>query len=79
MAGVFEPWVGQPVVLKVALGPFKVSLVGQVLKEHAETLVMRPQCGPDVEISKTNVLAIEDACSHGLRAYSCCRSGNTRR
>jgi hypothetical protein len=30
------------------------------LKEHGETLLMRPQCGPDLEISKTKVLAIEE-------------------
>ena len=60
MGGVFEPWIGQPVVLQVTIGPFKLRLLGKVLKEQQETLLMRPQCGPDLEISKTKVLAIEE-------------------
>jgi hypothetical protein len=59
MEGVFESWIGQPVVIQVALGRFKLSLRGKVLKDHGETLLMRPQCGPDLEIFKTKVLAIE--------------------
>jgi len=60
MEGVFQSWIGQPVVLQVALGGLKLSLRGKVLKEGAEALQMRPQCGPDVEISKTKILAIEE-------------------
>ena len=60
MEGVFESWIGQPVVLQVTLGGLKLSLRGKVLKEGGETLLMRPQCGPDVQICKTKVLAIEE-------------------
>jgi len=60
MEGVFESWIGQPVILQVALGRLKLSFQGEVLRENGETLLMRPQYGPDVEISKTKVLAIEE-------------------
>lgn len=60
MEGVFEAWIGQPVVLHVLSGPFKLKLRGKVLKEQGETLLLRPQWGPDLEISKTEVLAIEE-------------------
>ena len=60
MEGVFASWIGQPVVLQVVLGQFKLSLRGKVLKEHGEMLLMRPDCGPDLTISKTKVLAIEE-------------------
>jgi hypothetical protein len=56
----FEPWIGQPVVLRLTLGQVKLSIQGMVLKEQAETLLMRPQYGPDLEICKTKVLAIEE-------------------
>lgn len=69
MGGVFEPWIGQPIVLHVAIGQFKLRLLGKVLKEQGETLLMRPQCGPDLEISKTKVLAIEE-CAYP-RAHAC--------
>ena len=68
MRGVFEPWIGLPVVLQVTLGQFKLRLLGKVLREQGETLLMRPQCGPDVEISKTKVLAIEECASLGAHA-----------
>jgi hypothetical protein len=69
MGGVFEPWIGQPVVLRVALGQFKLRLLGKVLREQGDTLLMRPQCGPDLEISKTKVLAIEERTYP--RAHAC--------
>jgi hypothetical protein len=53
----------------VALGQFKLRLLGKVLKEQGETLLMRPQYGPDVEISKTKVLAIEE-CAGARLKYS---------
>lgn len=68
MGSVFEPWIGQQVVLHVALGQFKLRLLGKVLKEEGETLLMRPQCGPDVEISKTKVLAVEECAYTRARA-----------
>jgi hypothetical protein len=60
MEGLFQRWVGQPVILQVTLGQLKISLRGKILEELRDTLLMRPQCGPDLEISKTKVLAIEE-------------------
>jgi hypothetical protein len=60
MEGVFESWTGQLVVVQLALGQSKLRLSGQVLKEDEETLLMRPECGPDLRIAKTTVLAIEE-------------------
>ena len=71
MQGVFESWIGQPAVLQVTLGWLKLSLRGKVLKESGETLLVRPQCGPDVEIAKTKVLAIEESAQ--TRRQSRCR------
>lgn len=62
MKGVFEPWIGQPVVLQMTLGGFRLSLRGKVLKEQEETLLVRPHCGPDLEVFKMRVLAIEEMC-----------------
>lgn len=60
MQGVFESWIDEPIVLRVALGGLKLSLCGKVLKEGEETLLVRPEFGPDVEISKIKILAIEE-------------------
>jgi len=60
MKGVFESWMGQPVVVQLALGQLKLRLSGQVLREDEETLLMRPEWGPDLKIVKTTVLAIEE-------------------
>lgn len=56
----FESWMGQPVLVQFALGQLKLRLSGQVLREDEETLLMRPECGPDFKIAKTAVLAIEE-------------------
>jgi hypothetical protein len=61
MKKAFEPWVGQAVLVQVNLGRVKLSLRGTLLKDHSETLLMRPEVGSDVEIPKTSVLAIEEA------------------
>ena len=61
MKNAFEPWVGRVVLVQVALGRIKLSLRGTLLKDRSETLLMRPEAGSDVEIPKTNVLAIEEA------------------
>lgn len=61
MKNAFEPWVGQVVLVQVALGRVKLSLRGTLLKDRSESLLMRPEVGSDVEILKTNVLAIEEA------------------
>jgi hypothetical protein len=61
MKNAFEPWVGQVVLVQVGLGRIKLSLRGTLLGDRNETLLMRPEVGSDVEIPKSNVLAIEEA------------------
>jgi hypothetical protein len=60
MNSAFKPWIGQPVVLQVALGDIKVPLRGKLLKEAGDTLRMRIGDGWDVDIYKTMVLAVEE-------------------
>jgi hypothetical protein len=60
MRNAFESWMGQPVIVRLAWGHVKLSLCGMVLKEETDTLLMRPHSGPDLEICKTKVLAIEE-------------------
>jgi hypothetical protein len=60
MASAFEPWIGQLAVVQVAFGEFKLRLPGTLLKDQGETLLIRPQCGPDLQVSKAKVLAIEE-------------------
>jgi len=67
MASAFESWIGQPVIVHLALGQRKVSLRGVVTKEQPGTLLMRVQFGPDLEVNKTNVLAVEEA---GMRSVT---------
>lgn len=61
MERTFEPWVGQAVVVQLALGRVKLSVRGTLLKDRGETLLVTPEVGCDVEIPKTTVLAIEEA------------------
>jgi hypothetical protein len=56
----FKAWVGQPVVLQVALGDIKVPLRGKLLKDGEETVRMRIGEGWDVDIYKTMILAVEE-------------------
>lgn len=56
----YQPWVGQAVVLQVALGDIKVPLHGRLLKDCGETLRMRIGDGWDVDIYKTMVMAVEE-------------------
>lgn len=60
MQSAFASWIGQPVVLQVALGDIKVPLRGKLLKEGGDTLRMRIGEGWDVDIYKTMVLAVEE-------------------
>src|SRR5262249_23741671 len=60
MQGAFESWIGQEVVVQVALGQIRIRLRGMLLKERTGTLLMRPAVGSDIEIPKTTVLAIEE-------------------
>jgi hypothetical protein len=56
----FESWMGQRVVMQLALGSMQVSLRGMLLKNRAENLLMRLDHGLEVEISKVCILAIEE-------------------
>jgi hypothetical protein len=56
----FKAWVGQPVVLQVALGDIKVPLRGKLLKDGEETVRMRIGEGWDVDIYKAMILAVEE-------------------
>jgi len=60
MQNAFQSWIGQIVVVQLAFGPAKVSLRGMFLRDQEKTLLMRPEAGPDIEIAKTSVLAIEE-------------------
>ena len=59
MNNAFEPWIGQAVVLQVALGEIRVPLRGKLLKDGGETLRVRIGDGWDVDIYKSMVLAVE--------------------
>jgi hypothetical protein len=56
----FKAWVGQPVVLQVALGDIKVPLRGKLLKDGGETVRMRIGEGWDVDIYKAMIVAVEE-------------------
>jgi hypothetical protein len=59
MDNAYASWLGQPVVLQVALGDIKVPLRGTLLKDSDETVRMRIGEGWDVDIYKTMILAVE--------------------
>jgi hypothetical protein len=59
MDSAYAPWIGQQVVLQVALGEIKVPLRGTLLKDGGETVRMRIGEGWDVDIYKTMILAVE--------------------
>jgi hypothetical protein len=59
MDSAYAAWVGQPVVLQVALGDIRVPLRGTLLKEGGDTVRMRIGEGWDVDIYKTMILAVE--------------------
>jgi hypothetical protein len=60
MDDAFNAWIGQPVVLQVALGEIKVPLRGKLLKDGGETVRMRIGEGWDVDIYKTMIVAVEE-------------------
>lgn len=72
MGDAFESWMGQEVVVQVGFGRIRVSLRGVLLRDLTETLLMKPEAGPNVEIAKTKVLAIEEVerSSNGLPRYA---------
>lgn len=59
MESAYAEWVGQPVVLQVALGDIKVPLRGTLLRDGSETVRMRIGEGWDVDIYKAMILAVE--------------------
>ena len=60
MDSAFKAWIGQPVVLQVALGDIKVPLRGRLLEDGRDTVRMRIGEGWDVDIYKTMILAVEE-------------------
>jgi hypothetical protein len=60
MESAYEIWIGQPVVLQLALGDIKVPLRGKLLKDGGETVRMRIGDGWDVDIYKAMILAVEE-------------------
>jgi hypothetical protein len=59
MDSAYKAWIGQPVVLQVALGDIQVPLRGKLLKDGAETIRMRIGDGWDIDIYKAMILAVE--------------------
>jgi hypothetical protein len=55
----FNAWLGQAVVLQVALGDIKVPLRGRLLKEGGETVRMRVGDGWDIDVYKAMILTVE--------------------
>jgi len=60
MDSAYQPWIGQPVVLQVALGELKVPLRGRLVQDGGETVRMRIGDGWDVDIYKAMILAVEE-------------------
>lgn len=60
MVKAYEAWVGQAVVLQVALGDIKVPLRGKLLKDGNDTVRMRIGDGWDVDIYKAMIMAVEE-------------------
>jgi hypothetical protein len=60
MDNAFKTWIGQPVVLQVALGNIRVPLRGKLLKVGSETVRMRIGEGWDVDIYKAMIVAVEE-------------------
>jgi hypothetical protein len=56
----YGDWLGQSVVLQVALGDIKVPLRGKLLKENGETVRMRIGEGWDVDIYKAMITGVEE-------------------
>jgi hypothetical protein len=59
METAYKAWVGQSVLLQVALGDIKVPLRGTLLKDGSETIRMRIGEGWDVDIYKSMIMTVE--------------------
>lgn len=60
MRDAFESWMGQEVMVQLGFGWIRVSLRGVLLRGLRETLLLKLEAGPTIEIAKTRVLAIEE-------------------
>ncbi len=56
----YKTWIGEDVVLQMALGDSLVPLRGKILKDNGETLRMRVGDNWDIDIFKNMVLAVEE-------------------
>jgi hypothetical protein len=59
MENAYKAWVGQSVLLQVALGDIKVPVRGTLLKDGSETIRMRIGEGWDVDIYKSMIMTVE--------------------
>lgn len=59
MESAYKGWVGQSVILQVALGDIKVPLRGTLLKDSSETVRIRIGEGWDVDIYKSMIMTVE--------------------
>jgi len=59
MENAYKAWLGQSVLLQVALGDIKVPLRGTLLKNGSETIRMRIGEGWDVDIYKSMIMTVE--------------------
>jgi hypothetical protein len=59
MESAYKAWVGQSVLLQVALGDIKVPLRGTLVKDGSETIRMRIGEGWDVDIYKSMIMTVE--------------------
>jgi hypothetical protein len=55
----YNVWLGQAVVLQVALGDIQVPLRGKLLKEGGDTVRMRIGEGWDIDIYKNMIVTVE--------------------
>jgi hypothetical protein len=60
MVSAYNTWIGQAVVLQVALGDIKVPLRGKLLKDGSDTVRMRIGDGWDVDIYKAMIMSVEE-------------------
>ena len=59
MESAYSMWLGQAVVLQVAMGDLRISLRGTILGESKEAVRLRIGEGWDVDIYKAMILAVE--------------------
>lgn len=70
MESAFQPWIGQPVVVQMALGQIRASVRGILLRDQSETLLMKTQGGSELKIPKVTVLAVEEAADRSAVSYT---------